>query len=396
MANILDYLSWRGDLPLKVSPFNEVDNLIAAELSFIDFSGIVPETAGRSAPTLREAAERFFARNGGGAPDMGVLVPDTIVRLLAAAAESVRFGGMRLLSYVSELDEEREMQFAALTIELAPKLLYVAYRGTDDTLLGWKEDFNMSFLSPVPGQEEAVRYLERIARRYPAARLLVGGHSKGGNFAAYAGIHARERVQERILAVYNNDGPGFDENVLGTMEHARIADRIRTIVPEGDVVGMLLCHEERYCVVRSDEKALMQHDGFSWQVLGTSFCHLSEISRGGKLVDQTLKAFAAGLTRAQRERFVDVLYEILTASGASTLSDLQKEGWKAVSAMVKTSRDLDEESRKLLNDTLALLFREGARSLRGELEWENLRLEERLNGGLKRLGLGKAAREPKE
>lgn len=246
----------------------------------------------------------------------------------------------------------------------------------------------MSFLSPVPGQEEAVRYLERVARHFPSAYLMVGGHSKGGNFAAYAAIHAREKVQNRIIAVYNNDGPGFDESVLGTPEHSRISERIRTIVPEDDVVGMLLCHEERYSVVRSDQTALLQHDGFSWQVLGDSFVHLSEISREGKLVDKTLKAFAAALTKEQRERFVDVLYEILTATEARTLSDLQKDRWKAVSAMVKSGYGLDEESRALLSYTLRLLFKEGARSIR-----EELKVEEKLNDRLKRLGIsGKAVK----
>ena len=283
---------------------------------------------------------------------------------------------------MSELDLAREMQFAAFTVELAPKLLYVAFRGTDDTLVGWKEDFNMSFLSPVPGQEEAVRYLEQVARHFPSARLMVGGHSKGGNFAAYAAIHAREKVQSRILAVYNNDGPGFEQNVLGTPEHQRIADRIRTIVPEDDVVGMLLCHEERYSVVRSDQTALLQHDGFSWQVLGDSFVHLSEISREGKLVDKTLKSFAAALTKEQRERFVDVLYEILTATDARTLSDLQKDRWKTVSTLLRSSRDLDEESRELLSYTLGLLFREGAKSIRSELK-----IEEKLNEQLTKLGI---------
>ena len=370
MANILDYLDWRGDLTLREAPFNEVDNLILAELSFIDYEGIVPEMAGRQAPTLREAAEQYFARHDGEKLDMGVLVPDTIASLLEKAGASRRFGDMRLLSYVSLLDLEREMQFAAITVEVAPKLLYVAYRGTDDTLVGWKEDFNMSFLTPVPGQEEAERYLDRVARHWPGRRLMVGGHSKGGNFAVYAAVRARERVQNRIIAVYNNDGPGFDEAVLGTPEHRRIESRIRTIVPEDDVVGMLMSHEERYSVVRSDQTALLQHDGFSWQVLGDSFVHLSEISREGKLVDQTLKAFAAGLTKQQRERFVDVLYEILTASDAKTLSDLQKDRWKTVSAMVKSSRELDEESRQLLYDTVRLLFREGANSIRAALREE--------------------------
>ena len=383
MANILDYLDWRGDLTLAAAPFNEVDNLILSELSFLDYSGIVPELAQDGGVTIAEAARQFRARYGENV-DMGVLVPEACVPLLYKAGQSNRFGGMRLLSYVSNTDIQREMQFAAITVELAPKLLYVAYRGTDDTLVGWKEDFNMSFLSPVPGQIEAERYLKRVAEQWKDGCLMVGGHSKGGNFAVYAAIHAGEKLQKRIIAVYNNDGPGFEGDVLGTDEHLRISDRIRTIVPEDDVVGMLMGHQERYSVVRSDQTALMQHDGFSWQVLGDSFVHLNEISRGGKLVDQTLKSFAAALTNEERERFVDMLYEILTAGDAKTLSDLQKDRWKATGQLLRSGWELDEESRKMMSYTVRLLLKEGAKSLRDELKIEE-KLEKRLEEHRKRL-----------
>lgn len=371
MANILDYLDWRGDLTLTAAPFNEVDNLILAELSFIDFNGIVPELTRRHGVPLSEASERYFAC--GKRSTLGVLVPPQVEELLRRAAKSRRFGAMRLLSAVSETDLVREMQFAAMTIELAERLLYVAYRGTDDTLVGWKEDFNMSFLSPVPGQREAVRYLERVARHFPTARLLVGGHSKGGNFAVYSAIHVRESVQRRIIGVYNNDGPGFEGEVLGTKAHRRISDRIRTIVPQNDVVGMMMSHEERYSVVQSDQKALMQHDGFSWQVLGDSFVHLDEIGFGGRLMDHTLKSFAAALSHEQREQFVDALYDILTSGDAKTLSDLQKGGWKMAGTLLRSGSELDEQTRRMVSYTLRLLLREGARSLRGELREEQRR-----------------------
>lgn len=368
MANILDYLDWRGDLSLRAAPFNEVDNLIIAELSFIDFSGIVPAYPRRNIPTLRYAAERYFTYHAHRAEEMGVLVPGgNIVELMRKMAASVRFAEMRLLSYVNLVDEEREMQFAALTVELSPRLIYVAFRGTDDTLVGWKEDFNMGFMTPVPAQEEARTYLDTLLRRYPLAYFMVGGHSKGGNLAVYASAYAEESLQRRIIAVYNNDGPGFGETLLETEEHRRIEDCIRTIVPESDVVGMLLNHEEHYSVVKSDQKVLLQHDGFSWQVKGAAFEHLSDISREGHLVDKTLRGFAAGLTREQREKFADVLYDILTASDARTLNDLQKGKWRSVSAMLRAHRELDEESRELLNYTLRLLFREGARSIKDAL-----------------------------
>ena len=367
MANMLDYLDWRGDLTMKADPFNEVDNLILAELSYIAFDGIVGEEEKEGIP-LRQAAHAYFLANPTEGAELGVLVPGhAIVTMLGRMARSARFSEMRLLSYVNHLDLDAQVQFAVLTVEVAPRVLYVSFRGTDDTLVGWKEDFNMSFMDTVPAQAEAREYLDRMASRYPRATLLVGGHSKGGNLAVYAAVWAKEKTQEQILAVYNNDGPGFREELLSVPEHIRMEERIRTIVPETDVVGMLMSHEERYSVVRSDQVGMMQHNGFTWQVLRDAFVHLSDISTEGHVVDRTLQGFANGMTPEQREKFSDALYEVLRASNANTLRDLQQGKWRTVSAILRRSRELDKESQEALNYTLALLFKEGAKNLREAL-----------------------------
>ena len=252
MANIMDYLDWRGDLPLTVSPFNEVDGLILAELSFINFEGIVPPPElGRGVP-LRDAAGAYFARHNGTEIDMGVLVPGRIPDLICRMAHSERFGSMLLNGYSEMIDDVREQQFAALTVELGDGSIYISYRGTDDTIVGWKEDLNLGYLEVIPSQTRALEYLGRMARQYPDARLRIGGHSKGGNLAVYAAVRTPAAVQDRILMVYNDDGPGFIKSLTGTPEHTRVADRIQTIVPQSSVVGQLLEHERNVQVVRSD------------------------------------------------------------------------------------------------------------------------------------------------
>ena len=193
MANIMDYLDWRGDLPLTVSPFNEVDGLILAELSFINFEGIVPPPElGRGVP-LRDAAGTYFARHNGQEIDMGVLVPGRIPDLMCRMAHSVRFGGMLLNGYCELMDDAREQQFAALTVELGDGSIYLSYRGTDDTIVGWKEDLNMGYLEVIPSQTRALEYLGRMTRQYPDAKLRIGGHSKGGNLAVYSAVFCGRR-----------------------------------------------------------------------------------------------------------------------------------------------------------------------------------------------------------
>lgn len=377
MANLMDYLDWRGDITLAVSPFNEVDALILAELSFVDFEGIVPPPEiGRGVP-LREAAERYFSCRG--AQDIGVLVPDRIIGMLEKLAASERFGELLLNGYEALLDDTIEQQFAALTIDLGNGSIYTAFRGTDDTLVGWKEDLNMSFLDEIPSQRQAVRYLARVARQYGDRTIRVGGHSKGGNLAVYAAVKSAPEVQERILAVHNNDGPGFAWAISETAEHQRIAGRIRTIVPQSSVVGVLMEHEKNYQVVYSTNSGIYQHDGFSWEVKGTQFVHLDDFSREGKLVDETIDSWSEALNAQQREALADALYSVFTATGAKTLSELSEEKLKSAAAMLKTYKNLDHDTQRMLSDSLKLFFRLGTRNVvqgaqeESGREFENLR-----------------------
>ena len=359
MANILDYLSWRGDLTLSQSPFNEVDNLILAELSFVNFTGIVPPPGEGEGVPLREAAEAFFRSHGrgDGKIGMGVLVPDEIPVLLEQMATAPRFRDMKLSGFCDHLDVRKAEQFAALTVELGDGSIYLSFRGTDDSIAGWKEDFLLGCQPEVPAQKKAVEYVKAMAGQYPRRKLMLGGHSKGGNLAVYGGIFVPLAIQRRISAVWSNDGPGFYGAVLETPQHARLEGRIHSIIPKSSVVGMLLEHEESYTVVDSDQTGLLQHDGFSWQVLGTGFVTLRQVSRQGRRNDLALKEWVRRLPLDQREKFVDGLFEVLTASGATTLTDLKEDGFRAAGAMVRAMKDMEKDTRDALFNALATLFR---------------------------------------
>lgn len=362
MANLLDYLDWRGDLTLEQAPFNEVDNLILAELSFVDFRDIVPGPGEGDSVVLREAAGGFFAKFPEGEKiDMGVLVPAVIPEMLRKMADSRRFGDMKLNCFVDWLDVGKGEQFAALTIETGDGALYLSFRGTDDTLAGWKEDFELACVPEVPAQKKAEQYVEAVAKRFPRKRLRLGGHSKGGNLAVYAGVYCPERIQRRITAIWSNDGPGFHTDLLDLPEHQRVAERIFSIIPKSSVVGMLLEHEEDYTVVDSDQLGFMQHDGFSWQVMGDHFVTLRQVTRQAHLSDQELRKWVHSLSVEQRETFVNALFDVLTASGAVTLTDLKEDSFKAVGAIIKAMKDLDKETREGLMDFVGILFKSNFR-----------------------------------
>lgn len=362
MATILDYLDWRGDLTLAQDPFNEVDNLILSELVFLDFAGIVPAPGSGAGVSMAEAARMFFQGvTPGEKIDMGILVPDRIPEMFHKMSLCSRFQDMKLCGFVDWLDEEKGEQFAALTIETGDGAVYVSFRGTDDTLAGWKEDFALACMPQVPAQKKAVEYLTAMAKQVPRKKIRVGGHSKGGNLAVYSGVFCPKNVQRRIVDIWSNDGPGFHDDILDLPEHQRIADCIHTIVPKSSVVGMLLEHEERYTIVDSDQLGLLQHDGFSWQVLGNRFITLREMTPQAQQSNTALQEWVRGLTAEQRETFVDALFTVLTSSGAATLTDLKDESFKSVVAMVRAMKDLDKDTRDGLLEFMRMLFMSNVR-----------------------------------
>jgi len=375
MPNILDYLTWRGDVPFSVSPPNEVDNYIHCKIGTLDFTGIVPEN--ELYVPLPQAVEAYFA--AGGAEKLGALSSPYIAPMVKRLPETVRFREVMLTGFRQVYDEKKTEQFSALTLRLPGGQHYVTFRGTDDTIVGWKEDLNMGFLEEIPSQKQAVEYVARVARQYSDKTIRIGGHSKGGNLAVYSAAKSSGEIQERIVAVHNNDGPGFAWDISETPGHKRIASRIHTILPQTSVVGMLMEHEKRYQVVHSTYDGLYQHDGFSWQVLGTQFVHLDDFSREGKLVDETLSSWADSLNTQQREALADALYSVFTASGAKTLSELTEEKLKSAAAMLKTYKNLDRETRRMVTEAFMLFFKLGTKNFvldtqeEGSREIENIR-----------------------
>lgn len=379
MANLIDYLNWRGDLSLEQSPFNEVDNLLLAELSFLDFTGIVGDVGQEEGVELRQAVDAYFRQRQGQTISMGVLVPDLILSMAEKMALSTRFAHMLLYGYRACLDPQAESQFAALTIDTGDGCLFLSFRGTDDTIVGWKEDFNMTFLPTVPSQTMALAYLQDVAAAFPRRKLRLGGHSKGGNLTVYAAVHCDAKIQRRIVNAYNNDGPGFKESLLEQPEYQAVRDRILSIVPQSSVVGMLLEHDDNYIVVQSSQQGIYQHDGFTWEVLGTRFVYVDELSLEGRINDQAIRSFMDGLDDTQRAQFVDALFEVLGSTNAQTLSQLESDGMKSLSAMLRTYKELSKEARQILNTAVKVLLRAGKENLMEGLEEKSQELRKLLN-----------------
>lgn len=366
MATMFDYIRWRGDLTFRQDPPNAVDALLFSSLSYIDYGGVM-EFQTKTTVLLRDAADDFFSMSE---PESKVRVENDL-ELLRMAAHSTRFGESRITLYRDTLIPEQETQFAAVTFLLDDGSAFVAFRGTDYSLVGWKEDFNMSFRQTVPAQLQAVRYLREVAAEYPVPMRL-GGHSKGGNLAVFAAARCGPLIQKQILEVYNNDGPGFTDYMMGDPGYLAMVPRIQTYIPQSSVIGMLLEHEEPYRVIKSRSVSLLQHDPYNWEIMGPGFITVKEISKDSRFLDAAIKAWFAEMTDQERSQLVDVMFTLLGTGGVENALDIfhPRNTLNYLKALAA-----DENMRRVLS-TEFQGFLESARRTRAQFEEEQKLLEE--------------------
>ena len=351
MGNIMDYISWRGDLTFAQSPFNEVDNLILACFSYVNLDRI-PAVTRQKGIELKKLVKEFKKLH-----TIKELEADkSFIRLapfmMFEMAESVRFGNCVIRNYVNEIVTEAEQQFSAVEIVLDDGTSYISFRGTDDTIIGWKEDFNLS-TGVVPAQERAVEYMERISDK-ASGMLRVGGHSKGGNLAIYGSVMCKS-VHDKILEIYSNDGPGFSKEFQESPETAEMMPKIIRIIPEYSIIGTLLEHEKQPIIVASTSRGLLQHDGFSWEVQGPGLVRRDSLNKTALRFIEILHKWIDGMDMEQKRLLIEDLFATLQASGYENLSEVQSGGLKSLAAMVKRLDKFAPESRGMMQELLTAI-----------------------------------------
>ncbi len=367
MTNILDYLAGNFDT-FEARPFGPVDSLVLSEFAMVELEDILNDIEGaaeladpgrkkrfgflpvrdldlRFSDLLR--AERFDGMFTG-------FVPENSKRLLVALAASPRFRAMRIRSYRGILDSERHIQFAAVTLSYKNLFTYVAFRGTDCTIAGWREDFEMAFEHPVPAQTESALFLEQTLAKLPknAGEFYVGGHSKGGNLAVYSAMHVPEALADRITRVFDHDGPGFMQKALP--EHSPVYAKIHKTVPRESFVGMLLKSPVAPHAVESSERGLMQHDGFSWQIDGGDFVYAEKLTDAAQAADRVMDAWLESCSDEEKRAVVDMLFKTLEASGADKLPEIMADWKTTLPLMLAAIGEADESKSLAWKATMAL------------------------------------------
>ena len=351
MDNIISYAE-KTLATFQKLPFSAVDSLILSQFSYFRFPKTVPLIrewgAGvRIADLFRaEYFDEMFRYNWDA---------DSSRRLFTAMAASPRFRDIRVFGYTEHRDRETEKQFAAVSFKMPDNMYYIAFRGTDSTLIGWKEDFNMAFQYPVPAQADAVRYLKKSALQC-RGEIRVGGHSKGGNLAVFAAANSDENLKKRIFAIYSHDGPGFLSTVLESEKFKSVSDKINKTVPQSSLIGMLLEQQENYKIVKSNRFSVWQHDPFSWLVENGGFVPVSELTSGAKYLDGVLNDWVAALSVEEREKFVDLLFSLVDMENVKTTAELKAQWQKNIPLALRTVSGFDKQTKEFASKTVKALF----------------------------------------
>ena len=359
MADIRDYLELRGDVTLAERPFNDVDGLVLATLAYLDLTGIAPGPGEGSVRVSDACAEVLGRADGNLAPYVRSFA-SVDERFVFALGASARLGGARLRDYVDVRDGERVMQFAAVTADTEDGTSYVAFRGTDDTLVGWRENFILSF-AVTEAQRAAAAYLERELERAAATgrRVRVGGHSKGGNLAAYAVATAPVSLAGAIERVWSYDGPGMDRSVMPVSCHDVVGERYVRTIPAYSVVGRFFSDDAPAVIVRSSAERSLQHDPLSWQVGPAGFAEAEGPDPECLVVARSFSAWLSRLDPEDRRLLTDELFDALSSGGATTFEDLLATP-ASVQRLVASLREIDPRTRDMMRSLLGELVGAGA------------------------------------
>ena len=344
MSTIFDYLKEVTYDSIYDRPFKELDVLALTELTYLPFGHIVPQGDTTGIQVRLSDAMELIDRT------TDFIVSNQHLQLVDELASSKRFKNIKLLNYVDEYDPDVQKQFAAMTYRLSLDTYLVVFRGTDDTLIGWKEDFHMTYMDHVPAQKRAASYLQHVMKEFPKGRFMVAGHSKGGNLAAYACTYLPDYLFERVDAIYCYDAPGLNKAIIETEGYQRVAHLIHRFVPQGSIVGMMLEVPEPATIVKSRAfGGFAQHDAFTWMVEKDTFVTLDQTSPDSQQTDETLKQWVREVPDSQLKKFFDTFFGLFLDAGITSINDLMDlKNFSKIKEIFQNAQDLDPTEREML------------------------------------------------
>lgn len=346
MKNLCDYIEGYGNLTFNELAFNELDGVIFALVSLIDVSNCIP-SIDKEQILFKDVVKKQVELHG--INQLGLIISQALTRLLVQASSTMRFSSLLVGDLVHTIDLEEETQTTCFSIILPNKTRVVVCGGTDDTIVGWKEDFKMMIDGHVPCLEHSCEYLNRVGLR--SKRIIVVGHSKGGMEALYAASFAKRKVRNKIITAYSYDGPGYPVDVIKNKQFISMMDRMRLIVPNGGLVGRLFYNPVQPEIVPSSYRGLNQHDPLSWGIIDDHFAKADTFTKQSDALINKMNEVINGLNLDEKNEFISNLFLILNAGGALTLTDISKKPHRALVQYLK----LPKNKRTLINSLLLKL-----------------------------------------
>lgn len=355
MKNMLDYIKEFGHVSFEERAFSEIDALVLTELEYLPLEKVVPsDENGENFVTVKEIAEYMQEHKQELFDENPMMITEERHEVSQVIADAPRFQSLKFFGVVSVWDKDTTKQFAAVTVEVEPSVRLVVFRGTDETLIGWKEDFLMTYSPLVAAQTEAKEYLAKQASLFDGD-LMVSGHSKGGNLAIYAAATQEEDVQLRIVDIFCFDSPGLYRSVLETKGYQNIVPLAMRYIPQDSLVGLMLESEVPYVIVKSNATGAMQHSAMTWEIEDGQFIKMEKLTKNSQLNDQTFKKWTESVSDEELELFWNVFFELLFSVGIDTVNDLYGQFMHYVQEFLKAAGDMDEEKRELLTRIALLL-----------------------------------------
>ena len=356
--NIYNYLEYYGEFSFNDKPFNEVDNVIFSLLSYINLNYIV-STNKKNKITIKEVATRYFSHHSKKTDKYNILATKDAVNLLDKLQDVPRFKDVLVYNYKYIGNESS--QFSAITFEIKKNLCYIAFEGTDQLISGWKEDCKMAYEFPVEAHTYAIDYINHNFL-FTTKKLIIGGHSKGGNLALVASMYCNNFIKRRILIVYSNDGQGLRKAQIESKEYKSIEDRFIHIIPQNSIVGLLLRHTNKNEVIYSNRLGLMAHMANTWEIEYDHFKR-EKLSKFSEILDTGVITWLDKYDDEKREKFVNSVFIILEENNIQSLIQL-KQNINLIFKILKSSKNMDPIVIEMLNDFFKVL-----KDLNKEYKW---------------------------
>ena len=346
---LFEYVEKYGEKDFNEFEFNEVDNVILSLVSYIYFTDIVSKHKDKI--TLKEASEKYFNKYSDEELKHNIFSIRSAIKLFRKIKDFKRYNTLTLHNYEKVVNEKE--QFGAVCIDILEDLMYVSFEGTDEAVIGWKEDFCLAYKFPISSQDDAILYLEKVVG-FKNIRVIVGGHSKGGNLALVSALYSDFWIKNKIIKIYNNDGPGVLKEQIESQAFLKLKDKYVHIVPQNSIVGILL-YNTNYEVIASTGIGIFGHDALKWHVNDTTFIEANLINRSKEFQDVLIR-WLEKYDEEERKKCIDELFMIFEENNINSLLDIKKEKIRSIYKIIKSSTKLSSDSKKMLSKLILLIF----------------------------------------